>query len=247
MQFLYELNPTEMRPDQIVEKFGGVTKEEPLTTLSKELVLSNTQVLEAVSPFFGYYNDGGPQVKKKLYVYIVLEGHHPHELTVRATEKVRKRFRHPFDAVPGSLTRGDFSCQVMRVKDLQNFEQVLHLQKLYLEEGLNFKKKLVSLTNEMVLIRLLKFFFLEPHNDGIYMDHLQKSVCYFRIPEFIEWEEFKSLTVQVKYETSLLFFDAATVFFIENGQMASLVRIYREHITPDIVRPIRDRYLRLLG
>ncbi|HSV89375.1 MAG TPA: hypothetical protein VLH61_12100 [Bacteroidales bacterium] len=235
-----------MRTDQIIERFGGVTKEEPLTTLPKDMVLSNTQVLESVNPFFGYYNDG-PQVKKKLYVYLVLESHHPYELVVRATEQVKKRFRHSFDAVPGCATRGNITCQVIRVKDIKNFGQVIQLQELYQAEGIKFKKNVAPLKKEMTLIRLLKFFLLEPNEGGLYMDHLQKNVGYFRIPEFIDWEDFKKLTTQVKFETSLLFFDAATAFFSENCQLVSLVRIYKENITPTQVIPIKDRYLRLLG
>jgi len=235
-----------MSTNQVFERFGGVTKEEPLTSLPKDLVLNNSQVLEAVKPFFGYYNDG-PQVKKNIYLYLVLEGDHPYELFAAATERVRKRFPHPFDAISGSASTSNFSSQVIRVQDLQKFDQVLQLQELYQSEGITFKKNAAPVNNEMVVTRLIKFFFLEPHADGIFMDHLQKSIGYFRVPEYINWDDFKKITSQVKLETSLLFFDAATAFYVENCKMVNLIRIYKEHITPEMVKPIKDRYLKLLA
>jgi len=231
---------------KIFERFGGVTKEEPLTSLPKDLVLSNSQVLEAVKPFFGYYNDG-PQVKKSIYLYFVLDGDHPYELFAAATEKVKKQFPHPLDAITGSASTSNFAGQVIRVQDFQKFDQVLPLQELYQSEGITFKKNAAPLTNEMVVTRLIKFFFLEPHADGIFMDHNQKNIGYFQVPEYIKWDDFKKLTSQVKLETSLLFFDAATAFYFENCRMVNLIRIYKEHITPEMVKPIKDRYLKLLG
>jgi hypothetical protein len=47
-----------MENSRIIERYGGVTKEEPLTTLDSKLVMANTQVMESKTPFSGYYNDG---------------------------------------------------------------------------------------------------------------------------------------------------------------------------------------------
>ena len=45
-----------MSGQNVIEYFGGITKEEPLSCVENDLLLKNTCVLEAVSPFFGYYS-----------------------------------------------------------------------------------------------------------------------------------------------------------------------------------------------
>ena len=70
---------------------------------------------------------------------------------------------------------------------------------------------------------------------------------YFIIPRLIEWKSFKELTKTVKYEKNLLFFDAATAYFYEGAKINDMIRIYRENLNIDILRAIRNRYLKLLA
>ena len=235
-----------MENNMIFERFGGVTKEEPLSTLESDLVMANTQVMESTSPFLGYFNDR-PNSEISAYLYFVLDGHHPFETILRATEKVQKQVNYAFDTAPGSTSMNNRTCQVIRVKRVKKYCRISHLQELYQKEGVIFKKHFSTIKNEMVLIKLQKFFYLEPFEGGIYMDNAQKNVGYFVIPEFIKWEDFKALTVKAKYETELLFFDAATAYFFQNRQIVNLVRIYKEDITPEKIKPIRDRYLKLIS
>ncbi len=44
-----------MENTTIIERYGGVLKEEPLTCVENDLILKNTCVVEAVSPYFGFY------------------------------------------------------------------------------------------------------------------------------------------------------------------------------------------------
>jgi len=234
-----------MENERIIERFGGVTKEEPLTTLNSDLVMANTQVMESKTPFFGYYNDG-PQTETNAYLYFVLDGHHPFETVLRATHNVLKKVNYPFDATPGSTSMNTRTCQVIRVKQVKRYCQISHFQELYQKEGIRFKKYFATLKGEMVLIRLQKFFYLEPMGEGMYLDTAQKNVAYFTTPEYIDWDAFKDMTIKAKYETDLLFFDAATAFIFENRQIVNLVRIFKEDMSIDKLRPIRDRYLKLI-
>ena len=235
-----------MENNGIIERFGGVTKEEPLSTLDKDLVLGGTQVLESRKPFFSYYNDR-PEVDLSAYLYFVLDGHHPFEAILRASEKVKGKVKCDFEAASGSTSMHNRTCQVIRVKKLKKYCQIKHIQELYQREGIAFKKHFSNLREEMVLIRLQKFFYLKPFEGGIYMDTAQEHVGYFTIPDYIEWPSFRELTIKAKYETELLFFDAARVYFYENRKIMNLVRIYKEDISPLKIAPIRDRYLKLIS
>ncbi len=235
-----------MENNRIIERFGGVTKEEPLTTLDKDLVLTGTQVMESLTPFFSYYNDR-PLMDMNSYLYFVLDGCHPFESILRATHIIREKVDCPFDAVAGTTTMNQRTCPVIRIKQLKKYCKIKQIEELYRQEGIRFKKFFAKIKDQMVLIHLEKFMYLIPYENGIFMDTTQENIGYFKVPEFIPWEYFRTLTKKAKYETDLLFFDAATAYFYENKQIVNLVRIYKEGMSPEKINPIRERYLKLLS
>jgi len=243
-QLFYKSIPKPMTRNSIVERFGGITKEEPVKSLPKDLVWNNTQVYEGINPFFGYYNDG-PQVKNTHYLLLVLDGHHPFEVLARASDKLQKMVDFSFNATPASISFRQRTWQAIRVKNIKDYSHAIKLQELYNGEGVQFKSLSEVVAKEMAMIRLLKFFCLEQHPDGIYLDTLNPNVGYFNVPNYINWEDFKVLTKKVKYETSILFFDAATGFLAQTSKLGDFIRIYKEQMSYDRIVPIRDRYLKL--
>lgn len=234
-----------MKTISICERFGGLTKEEPLSCIDDDMLLPNTCVLESITPFHGYYNEV-PGSDKPLYLYLMLEGTCSFEKTLRATLNIRKHFKHPFDAVAGYVTIYGKRNPMIRIRDLDEFSHLGLLQKAYLDEGIVFKRKIAKIKNENALISLTKFFYLEPIGELLFFDKSQPHHGYFIIPKYVPWEEFKGLTKEVKFDTDLLFFDSATAFFCENKNIVELVRIYRENLTADKLMAIRERYLKLL-
>ncbi|MBK6967299.1 MAG: hypothetical protein IPH20_26255 [Bacteroidales bacterium] len=234
-----------MEANIVYEKFGGLLKEEPLSCVDHSILLPNTCVLESVTPFLGYYNEA-PGSIKPLYLYLVLEGDCSFEKTMRASHKIKRTFKHPFDAVAGTVSLFGQQNQVIRVRNLDDFSHVGLLQKAFLDEGIVFKKKIRKIDNENALISLTKFFYLEPVGELMYFDKSQPHHGYFIIPRYVSWEDFKDLTKEVKYDTDLLFFDSAKAFFCENHSITEIVRIYRENLTVDKLKAIRDRYLKLM-
>jgi len=232
-----------MKP--VIERFGGIIKEEPVNSLPKQMVWNNTQVYEGINPFFGYYNDGAQDTRTH-YLLFALDGHHPFEVLTRATLNVQKKVDFEFSATPASIGLNLRTTQAIRVKKIKDYSQAILLQELYNNEGVHLKSSFETVKNEMALIRLLKFYFLERHPDGIYMDTVNPNVGFFEIPKYINWADFKALTIKVKYETSILFFDAATGYLFENQQIIDMVRIYKDQMSPERIAPIRERYLKLL-
>ncbi|MHC1776887.1 MAG: hypothetical protein AB9834_15900 [Lentimicrobium sp.] len=234
-----------MEANIVYEKFGGLLKEEPVSCLDHSILLPDTCVLEAVSPFLGYYNEV-PGSVKPLYLYMVLDGHCTFEKTMRATHNIKRYFKHSFDAVAGTVSLFGQQNPVIRIRNLDEFSHIGLLQKAFLDEGLVFKKKIRKIVSENALISLTKFFYLEPAGELMYFDKSQPHHGYFIIPRYVAWEDFKELTKEVKYETSLLYFDAATAYFCENKGITEIVRIYRENLTVEKLKAIRDRYLKLM-
>lgn len=235
-----------MKEHLIIERFGELTKEEPISTVSADLVLPGTVVFEAVSPFFGYYNDA-PLSEKKPYLYLVLDACYPLSKISRTVSHVRKKLTHPLIADPGSIMIGNQSLPVIRIKDIEKFCRIRHIQKYLMDEGIGFRSNFKVVQNEMVEINLQKFLLISEVDQGLYLDQEDRNKGYFVIPEYLNWGAFTKLTREVKYETSILFFDAAQAVMIENNKVTELVRVYREHLAVEKLAAIRDRYLKVLS
>lgn len=234
-----------MANNEVIELYGGVTKEEPLSCVDNDLLLKNTCVLEAVSPYFGYYNQAQHNTTPHM-LYSVLDGYYSMEKLMRATANIQQKVSFPVDAVTGNITMFNQTCYVIRLLNLSNYSHIRMLQEKYIDEGLVFKKKTKPFQNEMGMIKLRRFFSLIPIGDGLYFEQDQPNFGYFELPHHISWDDFKKLTIEVKYNTELLYFDAATAFFYHNRKITDLVRIYRENLTDERLKAIRDRYYKIL-
>lgn len=234
-----------MEKTVIIEKFGGLLKEEPLSCVNNEMFLPNACLLEAVSPFLGYYSQIRGAVKPT-YFYMMLDGNYSIEKINRATLKIKKFFNHPFDAAAGYVHIFDHYHRAIRIRNLEEYGHIGLLQKFYKEEGFAYHKKVKSFDNETAVISLSKLFYLEAVGDLLYIDRSQPHHGYFVLPGYLPWKEFKDLTAEVKFDINLLYFDAATAFIYENHGITDMVRVYKEHLTVENLAAIRDRYLHLL-
>ncbi len=235
-----------MKKTKIPEYYCELIKEEPLSTLEPEMTSGNTCVLESTHPFFGYYHDA-PMGKPDPYIYCVLKEHYSFGDIMRATLRINSKRRNPVDVASGKLYLLDRICHVIRLKDISHFNQVHIIQQDFQQEGIRFKKRQRNVQEQMGIIRLTKFLRLTDMGDGLYTDAADPTKAYFEIPEHISWEEFKALTTEAKYETSILYFDAAQATLFYDNKVTDLVRVYKERIGLSDLQAIRNRYHQLLG
>ena len=234
-----------MAKDQIIERFGELIKEEPVSTLSADFLMQDTVAVEAVSPFYGYYNDA-PLANKEPYIYLVLDTCYSVNKVSRAVVNIRKKITHPLMADAGTIELPTLTIPVIRIKGIEKFCRIKHLQKHFMDEGIFLRGSLRKVDNEMVVINLQKFLLLREVGSGLYMDEEDSSKGYFVIPDHLTWPAFKALTKEVKYDTSILFFDAAQAVIFEHQRVIDLVRVYREDLALEKLAAIRDRYLKVL-
>ncbi len=233
-----------MKKNAVVEQYLEVTKEEPLSTLDKELTLDNTCVLESTSPYFGYYQDE-QLTKPDPFIYCVLDEYYSLGDIVRVTSALNKNRRQALDVAIGSLHLLNKTFPVLRVKNINQY-RIEEVQGFYRDEGIRFKKRQRSIKEKMGVIRVFKFEYLKHYDDGLYADANDDTKGYFLLPRYISWSAFKSLTEEAKYETSILYFDAALALLYSEGNIFQLTRIYKRHMSLDQLKAIRDRYLKLL-
>ncbi len=232
--------------NQITELFSELIKEEPLSTLERELTAADSCVLESVSPFFGYYHDG-PMAQPEPHVYCVLDGFYSIMKVARAAELINAGRNCPFDVAVGTLSMGEETCHIMRLKHISHYSAVAGIQLGFMNAGVGFKHRRRKIDSRMTVVKLFKFIYLYPGEDGVFMDAANPGMGYFTLPRFVEWEDFKLLTSEVKNDTSILYFDAARISSYQKGSTQEMVRIYKEHLSPEMLRAIRVRYEKILG
>jgi hypothetical protein len=228
-----------------IERFGWITKEEPLSTLDDDNLDLHIQIIESIAPFFGYYADQ-PNNDKPQYLYWVLDKYYTLERLTRVLHFIKNNFNQNLDAAPGDIIISNELIHVVRMLNVDKYNHISAIQNIFEKAGVGLKKNTRKITNQMGIIKLNKFFNLKPLGNGVYLDALHKHRGYFTIPGYVNWDEFKQITLEVKYDTSLIFFDAARASFIENGKIVYLVRIFRENLNNEKLCAIKDRYQKLL-
>lgn len=234
-----------MNDNLMIERYGNLLKEEELVSM-EEKILPGTFVLEAPEPFpgyFGYYNNE-PVEAKPLYVYFVLKHLVTLEQVTRAYQNIRRFFSAKnMHAAAGVVTLFDEHYHVLRIRHLDSYDQIASLQSAFLQEGFEFAKKPGKKIDTTGLIRIKKFFILQEVAEGIFFDQTEKDHAYFVIPMMLEWEHFKHITQQVKYNWDRSVFDAAVAHIHNNFEIIDMIRIYNPDITVEYMKEVRNKYL----
>jgi len=230
-----------MEPQNAIEVFGTITKYESLLTVTDK-VLPGSLVFEAIAPFPGYYHEA-PNTTKPVYLYLALQQQYPLIDMIRATAKVEKGFDERFDAGKGFVKIHNENLDVLRVRHLKRYDLIGKLQQSYQEQGICFLQKTMRGFSGTVQIRVVKFFNLQPIDEGIYVDAKEEFHAYIEIPKHHEWEDFNCLTDKVKYNWEESNFDAAMGAFQYQGQLHEFVRIYSNKLSLGYLQQLRKLYI----
>ena len=230
-----------METNKQFEVFGSITKTETVFTIDQKII-PGTLVFEALKPFPGYYSDS-PTGAKPVYMYLALDEQYELEDILRATQKVQLEFDTRFDAGKGFLKVFDTNYNVMRVRHLKDYNLLEKLQRSFIDNGIKFLQKSKKYHDELVNIRIVKFFALKEIAERIYQDKLEKNHAYFEIPRHLSWADFNELNNKVKYNWVESKFDAAKASFFYDGQLHEVVRIYSDKIGPEYLIELRKLYL----
>jgi hypothetical protein len=229
-----------------IERFGWITKEEPLSILTDPNLDLQITILESTAPFYGYYADS-PGEDKPEHLYWVLDQFYTHEKLTRVLADIKSQCYPKLDAVPGFIMIATEQYHVVRMHNLKRYNQIHSVQEMFEKMDIRLKKSSRKIVNQMGIIHITKYLHLTPLGDGLYLEEERPHRAYFTIPAFLNWDQFKALTLEVKYDSTLMFFDAARASFMERGKFTELVRVYRENLTIEQLKTIRDRYLRVIG
>lgn len=226
-----------------IETIGTITKEELLSSVDHNII-PQTFVLESMEPFPGYHGSNIPDKSAPRFIFFVIKGHYRVQQIIRINQKIKEYFNGSYNFAYAKLNVHNDVYYCIRVKDLENFEQIPELQECYKNEGIQFMKKKKIKAN--VLITLNKHFTLDNIAEGIYIDNEEEGMNYLVMPKELSWKLFEKMTYSIKNNISNPNYDAALGAFYRREKMVDAVRIYTKEINVDRLTEIRDKYLKEL-
>ena len=225
-------------------KYGSLIKEE-FYELIEGAVLPNTFVIESKNPFPGFYEyyDDLQKGIAPHYIYLVTDKKYDLEQFTRTTQQIMADTNKKYHAALGTITIYNDVYHVIRVRHIEQYADIKELQAYYVSLGINFKDKPSKFVHSKGITRLDKFFCLDKIEDGFYFDSVEANHGYFKIPKHLSWDEFVSLTKQVKYNMDLVHFDVSIGFIYDKFKAIDIIRVYSENLTIEMLKLIRSKYL----
>lgn len=224
-----------------IEVFGTLTKTEKVFTIDKK-VTNGSLVFEALEPFPGYYHET-PFDTKPVYLYLALEENYPLEDVIRISQKIQPEFGKRFDAGKGFIQVINEKYNVLRLRHLNDYNAVEQLQQAFADNGIKPLHKQKKNFEAEAYIKIVKFLTLEPLADGIWLDKREDYHGYIELPKKLSWEEFRELSLSVKYNWMGSKFDAAKGAFYYQRTLHEFVRIYSNKIDTEYLQELQKLYL----
>jgi hypothetical protein len=221
----------------ILETIGTIEKKELLGPVGYDEL-----VLESFEPFPGYHGTTVPDTVKPKSLFIITRSKYIEEKVIRITQKIKKIRGLEFDGTPGSVTLYNMLNPCLRIRGLKGFENVPEILKAYQEEGIEFmtNRKIEPFTG---IIKVKKYFLLDPVSEEVFYDAEDKSMFYFAIPFQLRFNQFEKIAMEIKHTMEEHNFDVALGTIYRRNGLIDMVRVYDQACTPEKLEMIRTKFL----
>jgi hypothetical protein len=222
--------------------YGTLGKSESLFVVHGK-ALHGSLVFESLPPFPGYYNHQENDINP-VYLYLVLDREYSVFDIERAKLAVKKTYNWHFEIAKGKIELFDKHFDVVRLRHLDSFDQLIPIQNEFIKAGIKLKMNTLNqVKNDEGFIQLLKIFNIRKLGKGIYIDTSEDYHAYLLLPHKSTQKEFEETTLKVKYNWELSGFDAAAGCFFIRGKLKEMVRIYTKNLTIEYLEKLRKLYL----
>ncbi len=227
-----------------IQSMGLISKEESVSSTGMQTD-SKYLILETAQPFPGYHGENLPEVYNPESFFVVTKEEYSDEKIVRTIMDVKKTIRFGFDGAPGTISNPLETFHVIRVRNIKSVNLTALVDE-FQDHGIEPMKN-KNLKNVSAILKIRKFFNIQEMAEGIFEDQDQERFSYLEIPRYLTWKDFKSMTLNLKYNIEDNNFDAALGYiYTENGIM-DIVRIYDHRATLEKLTFIREKYLEYIS
>ena len=227
-----------------IKSMGLISKEESVSSTGM-LTDSKYLILESAQPYPGYHGANLPEIYNPESFFIVTKEKYKDEKIVRAIMDARKNVRFGFDGAPGTIFNHQDTYNVIRIRHIKSVNLPVLLEE-FQERGIELMKN-KKLSGTTAILEIRKFFNIQELAEGIYEDQDQKLFSYLQIPSYLSWNDFKSMTLNLKYNIEDNNFDAALGHIYYEGGLIDIVRIYDHNTSLKKLTFIHEKYLEYIS
>lgn len=225
----------------IIETVGTIIKKEDLVFFENP---QNILAFETAHAYPGY-NGVVPQNYNPNSIFLITKEQYLTEQIFIHSQNIRNNLKFSFDSAVTHINYQNKKIPGIRIRDVKNYSFIPELIKAYEEEGIHFEKK-KGKEKISTVIQVKKEFYLEPMDYKCYRDLTDSRMFYIEIPEYLQWDEFEKVALDVKYNNPELNFDAASSLFYRAKRVVFAVRIFKEGVTMDELHLLKDQFLKRL-
>jgi hypothetical protein len=228
-----------MKTPHTIETWGSIKKEERIKSLNLPL-LSNYLVLENYEPFPGYFGKNLPSEKPPRSIFLITSERYAAEQMARVLKKIRNKLQHKCYGSFGYIefVHGRYYC--IRIKNLDCFERIHTIHEMLSDEGIQFAK--YKEMDGTAIIKIYKNFLITKIDKEVYQDEFEGAKQYLVLPFYLNWNDFREVTMRVKQNMNNNLFDAAQgIIWTLDGPL-DVVRIYDTKLTSYRRKMIHEMY-----
>lgn len=225
------------------ELIGKIIIQENIDTVNENKI-PNTFVINVPDPYKNYYGRF-TDVEKPTSIIFVTKKPNSFEKILRVTKKINQKHHLKLDGAKCEVRIGTRILNGVRVKGIKRYPEIAQIQQYFADEGYEFAKS-EKFVNTDAIIRVNRFFRIEKIDKGIYASKDEENVFYIEVPRYMTWEEFRTITFEVKHNVSDPNYDIAKGIFYRRHGITEMLRIVKHKATVDFLKKIQQKYIERL-
>ena len=226
---------------KIRELIGKITLQENISPIERNKV-SGTFVIHIPNPLASYYSRF-TEVNRPNSIVLVTKNPVSFEIILRTTKSINEEHKLNLDGAKCEVVIGRNKYSGIRVMGIDRYTNIDKIQTLYRDHGFEFHKNIKLNKGTDAIIRVNKFFNIIDIEDGIYQSPNNKDRYYFEVPKYMNWDEFRDITFDIKNNISVTNYDIAKGIFYRKDGITDVLRVLKPNMTVDMVKKIREKYL----
>ncbi len=223
------------------EVVGHIIKEEKISLL-KHQILPQTLVVNIDHPFPGFHGWDFDLTAKPRSIIILTAQLYSWAKILRWQSTVNQSKEVKINASFAKLMVGKTVYYGIRIKGLNNYNQIPELQKDLEKAGFQLLKNKNIKTDRPVSIKISKFFHIKALDNEIYADKCIENMYYIEIPQYLSWKNFRQITEHIKNNVSNNNFDVAKGIFYKDNTVKDIIRLFKPNMSLDLLKEIKNKY-----
>lgn len=223
------------------EVIGKIIKQENISTIDKNK-LPNTFVINVPDPYKSYYNRF-THINKPSSIIFVTKTPNSFENILRVTKKINEANNLNLSAAKCEVVINSRKINGIRVVGINRFNDIPQIQQYYKDAGFVFSKS-EKFEDLEAIIRINRFINIKKIESGFFHSKTEENTYYIEIPKHLNWDEFKTMTYDIKNNIADKNYDIALGILYQNGGITEILRVVRPKISLEMLKIIQEKYLK---